>query len=212
MTPESQGGALRGQFEFQQTSANQLTADLSNGSIEDGVNYKVIARSGFLYSTSLFDQFDLFWSHTGSGNSLLGAKFQFLGASRTGNGAGHKMAFSAAFGANDYETQGSTSVEFTLGGKEYQLLYGYRFGEMVLAYSNLSYSTYNFAGTVKSSDSTINGLKPEYATTIMALYGGLEIDLGAFFGKLECGYQQLQTTDTKDETHFIYGYSVGVSW
>jgi hypothetical protein len=212
MTPESQGGALRGQFEFQQTTANQLTADLSNGSIEEGVTTAVIPRAGFLYSTSLLDQFDFFWTHTGGGNSLFGGKYQFLGASRTGNGTGHKMAISAAIGANQHKIEGPTTVEFELGGREFQFLYGYRFSEMILAYTNLSYASYNFAGEVTSSDSTINGLEPKYETRIVGLYGGLEMIFGMFFGKLECGYQQLQTTDTKDESHFIYGYSVGVNW
>ena len=195
-----------------QTSANQLTEDLSNGSVNNGVDHQLISRSGFLFSTSVFDQFDLFWTHTGGGNSLLGAKFQFLGASRTAKGTGHKMAFSAAFGGNDYETEGSTTVDFTLKGTEFQLLYGYRFSEMLLAYSTFSYATYNFAGEVTSSDSTINGLEPQYETKVRGLYGGVEGSFGSFFGKLECGYQQLLTSNTKDITHFIYGYSIGVSW
>lgn len=212
MTPEGQGGALRGQFEFQQTSANQLTADLSDSTITNGVSSEVVARSGFLYSTSLLDQFDFFWTHTGGGNSLFGGKYQFLGATRTGNGTGHKMAISAAVGGNKHEIEGSPTVAFELGGSEFQLLYGYRFSEMILAYSNLSYSRYNFLGEVTSSDLSINGLEPEYETKIIGLYGGLELDFGMFFGKAECGYQQLQTTDTKDESHFIFGYSFGVSW
>jgi hypothetical protein len=212
MTPESQGGALRGQFEFQQSTANQMTANLENSSVDDGVNNASVVRSGFLYSTSLFDQFDVFWAHTGGGNSLLGGKYQFLGASRTGNGTGHKMAVALGFGANDYETEGNPSVEFELGGKEFQFLYGFRFGEMVLAYANLSYATYKFDGIVSSSDSRIDGLKPSYQTKAIGLLGGLEFDLGIFFAKLECGYQQLQTTDTKDFTNLLYGYSVGASW
>ena len=212
MTPESQGGAFRGQFEFQQNTANQLTADLTAGSVDDGVLSAQVARSGFLYSTSIYDQFDLFWTHTGGGNSLLGGKYQFLGASRTSNGTGHKMAFSAAFGANDYETDGSTSVEFELGGNELQLLYGYRFGEIVLAYSNLSYARYRFNSEVSSTDSSINGLEPRYDTRIVALYGGLEFDFGLLFAKLECGYQQLQTTDTDTKTDFLYGYAIGANW
>lgn len=212
MTPESQGGVFRGQFEFQQTSASQLTADLSNGSVDNGVNVEAVTRSGFLFSTSLLDQFDFFWNHTGGANSMLGGKFQFMGASRTGNGTGHKMALSAALGANEHEIEGSTAVEFELSGTEYQLLYGYRFSEMILAYSIFSYASYDFAGEVTSSDSTINGLTPEYQTTSRSLHGGLEFDFGAFLAKLECGYQQLLTTDTKDEAHFIFGYSLGLSW
>lgn len=212
MTPESQGGIFNGQFEFMQTSANQLTADLSNGSISNGVSHQVISRSGFLFSSSLLEQLDLFWTHTGGGNSLIGGKFQFLGTSRSGKGTGHKMAFSAAFGGNDYETDGSPTVEFELTGNEVQLLYGYRFSEMLLAYSTFSYATYNFEGEVTSSDPVIDGLEPKYETKVRGLYGGIEGNFGAIFAKLECGYQQLMTSDTKDIAHFIYGYSIGVNW
>ena len=212
MTPESQGGMFNSQFEFQQTPGNQLTADLTDGTVDKGVTSQLISRSGFLFSTSLLDQIDLFWSHTGTSDSLLGAKFQFLGTSRTGKGTGHKMAISAAFGGNDYEVEGEAKVSFNLKGSEFQLLYGYRLSEMLLMYSNFSYANYNFSGEVTSSDPIINGLKPTYDTKIYALYTGMELGLGPFFGKLECGYQQLQTTYTKDVSHFIYGYSVGVSW
>jgi hypothetical protein len=212
MTPESQGGMFNSQAEFQQTSANELRSDMRNASVKDGVINQVIPRTGFAFSTSLLDQMDLFWSHTGGGNSLLGVKFQFLGGSRTSKAMGHKMAFSAAFGGNDYQTAGDNAVEFELKGQEYQFLYGYRFGEMVLLYTNASYARYNFLGTINSSDATINGLEPQYETKVMSLLSGLELGLGSFFGKAECGYQQLSTSYTKLASHFIYGYAMGVSW
>jgi len=212
MTPESQGGAFQSQFEFQQTAANQLTADVSQASVTDGVNYQVIRRSGFSLATSLLDQIDLFWAHTGTANSLLGAKFQFLGASRTAKGTGHKMAVSAAFGGNQHETDGTDKVEFELSGQEFQLLYGYRFSELLMTYANLSYARYSFLGSVSSSDPQINGLKPEYESKLLSLYGGFEMSISSFFAKLESGYQRIKTTYTKDEAHFVLGYSLGVSW
>ncbi len=208
-TPETQGGFLNNQFEFQQTPGNQLTADLSQGSVEDGVLTQQISRSGFAYATSLFDSFDFFWTHTGASLSLFGAKFQFLGGSKSSKATGNKMALSVATGGNSHEIEGSTQVKFELQGTEAQLLYGYRFSELVMLYSNLSYSSYNFNGEVISTDITINGLKPSYDTKIYAFYQGLEFDLWSFFGKVECGYQQIQTSNTKDEAHFIYGYSMG---
>lgn len=212
MTPESQGGMFNSQFEIQQTTGHQLTADLSQSTVNDGVTNALISRTGYLFSTSIFDQIDLFWNHTGAANSMIGAKFQFMGSSRTGKGAGHKMALSAAIGGNEHQIEGSTQVRYELKGNEFQFLYGYRFNEIVLLYSNLSYSTYSFSGKVTSSDSTIDGLRPKYESTVYAGYAGMQLDLGPLFGKLECGYQQLKTTDTKDVTNFTYGYSVGVSW
>ncbi len=212
MTPESQGGAFNSQIEFQQTSGNQLTADLSNASVKDGVTDTLISRSGFFFATSFFDSFDLYWSHTGSSVSLFGAKFQFLGGSKTSKSNGHKMAFTAAVGGNKHQIDGNPSVSFEMQATEYQLLYGYRFSELILLYSNLSYARYLFNGSISSSDPTINGLKPSYDTKSYAFYEGLEFDLWSFFLKVEVGYQQLQTSYTKDLSQFIYGYSVGMTW
>lgn len=211
ITPETQGGAFRGQVEFQQTKANQLTVNTSNGTVDEGVNYSSISRSGFLLSNSLFEQFDLFWSHIGSANSMVGGKFQFIGAPRTAAGAGHKMSLAVAFGGNEHETDDET-VEFNLQGKEYLLLYGYRLNANVFPYASFSYATYNFSGEVHSSDPALNGLEPEMETTVKSLSGGVELSMDAFFAKFETTYQQLATSDTKDKSVFLFGYSFGISW
>ena len=212
MTPESQGGTFNSQFEIQQTDINLLTADVSQASVEDGVTYQVVPRLAFAYSSSLLEQIDLFWNHPSEGNSLFGAKYQFLGAARTAKGAGHKMAITAAVGGNDYETDGVDSVEFELKGQEFQFLYGYRLNEYFLGYSNLSYARYNFLGEISSNDPEIDGLKPNYETKIVSLYGGAEFSFSSFFAKVECGYQRLKTTFSANKSHFIYGYALGISW
>lgn len=211
ITPETQGGALRGQFEFQQTKSNELTINTSNGNVDEGVFYSDVKRAGFLLSSSFFDQFDLFWSHAGGANSMLGGKFQFLGASRSAKGAGHKMSLAAAFGGNEHETD-DKSVEFELSGKELLILYGYRFNEHILPYTSFSYATYDFSGKIHSSDPVLNGLEPSLTTTALSLSGGLELAFDVVFAKLEGTYQQLSTKQTKDRSHFSIGYSLGVSW
>lgn len=211
LTPETQGGALRGQVEIQQTAGQQLTIDTSSGTADEGVTYELLRRSGFLFSNSFFDSFDLYWSHTGGANSMLGGKFQFIGAPRTANSAGHKMSLAAAVGGNEHETDDET-VKFELQGREFLLLYGYRINANVFPYASLSYATYNFTGEVFSSDPVLNGLKPEKETTITSLSGGVELSLNAFFVKLEGTYQQLATAETKDKSELVFGYSLGFSW
>ena len=211
ITPESQGQALRGQFEFQQTNANQLTVDTSQGTVDQGVKYNDISRTGFLLSNSIFDQLDVYWSHIGSANSMVGLKFQFLGDSRVAKTVGHKMSIAGALGENEHETE-DTSVEFNLGGKEFLLLYGYRFSDMFMTYSSFSMATYKFDGDIRSSDPGLNGADPQFDTKIQSLSAGLELSWAALFGKLEATYQQLKTTDTKDKSRIIFGYSIGFSW
>lgn len=211
ITPETQGGALKGAFEFQQTGATQLTIDTSNGSVKDGVLYADMTRTGFQFSESLFDNFDFMWAHTGSANSMLGGKLQIIGDSRAAKGSGHRLSLAALFGNNEHETD-DKSVKFELGGKEFLIVYGYRLTENVLPYASLSLASYDFTGTVHSSDPQLNGAEPKLTTKARSLSGGIEFSMNAFFAKLEATYQKLATSDTKDQDRFMFGYSVGYSW
>jgi hypothetical protein len=212
ITPETQGGIFRGQLELQQTDGALLTVRTDNAPSNNGVEYSDIKRTGFLFADSLFERFDLVWSHTGSANSMLGGKFQILGGARTANATGHKVAVAALLGGNDHDTDGPNKVEFNLQGREYLAIYGYRFTENVLIYTSLSTSTYDFEGVIKSSDSSINGFEPHAKTNLLALSGGAEFSVDSFFGKLEATYQQISTTKTSQKDRFCLGYSVGFQW
>ncbi len=210
LTPESQGEAFRGQAEFQKTTANQLSIDTREGNIDEGVLYEDISRSGFLFSNSLFDQLDLFWSHVSSGNSMLGGKFQFMGGSRHSNSTGHKMAIAAAFGRNEHETEDGV-VEFNLGGQEFLFLYGYRFMESVMTYGSISQAAYQFDGRI-NSDSSLDGLEPKISSRVTSISAGVEGSVKPVFAKLEFTYQTINSDKTKAYSHFITGLSLGVSW
>ncbi len=211
ITPESQGQAFRGQIELQQTNANQLTIDVSQNTIDQGVLYGDLNRLGFLFSHSFFEQFDAVWTHTGSGNSLIGGKFQLFGASRTANGTGHKLSIAALVGGNEHETE-DKAVEFKLGGQEFLVVYGYRFSEMLLSYLSFSRATYDFEGRISSPDPALNGAEPKLKTAVNSVGTGLQLDFNSIFAKGELTAQQLQTTDTKEKIRFAIGYSMGFGW
>ncbi len=211
ITPEVQGGAFHGQVELQQTSANQLTLDTSNGTVDEGVIYQDVNRSGFLFSSSLFSKLDVVWSHAGGGNSMLGAKFQIVGDPRIAKSSGHKASLGALLGGNEHETDDKT-VEFDLTGREYLLTYGYRFTENVMPYTSVSLATYNFMGKVRSSSTALNGLEPNLITSSRAFSGGVELSYEAWFFKIEGTYQQLKTEDTKDRERFAIGYALGFTF
>jgi len=210
LTPESQGEAFRGQIEVQKTTGNELSIDTTNNSVDEGVLYSQVSRTGFLLSNSIFDKFDIFWSHTAGSNSMLGGKFQFMGGSRVSKSLGHKMSLAAAIGSNEHETDDGV-VEFTLGGQEYLLLYGYRFVEEILVYSSLSQANYHFDGVINSSG-PIDGLRPKIDTRIISLSGGVEASVNPVFAKLEFTYQSLNSDKTKVRSNYITGLSVGLSW
>lgn len=211
ITPETNGGVFKGQVEIQQASATQLTINTTQGSVEDGVLYETLTRTGFMYSNSFFENFDLFWIHIASGNSMLGAKFQILGGSQASKSAGHKIALAAAFGANEHETE-DAAVEFKLGGRELMILYGFRINEMLLPYASLAQLHYSFMGEIVGGPASLRGLKPELETSVLAFTGGVEIDVGPVIGKIEGTYQQLTTTDTKKKEQLVFGWALGYSW
>ncbi len=210
LTPESQGEAFRGQIEVQKTTGNELSIDTRNNTIDDGVLYSEVSRTGFLLSNSLFDKLDLYWSHTAGANSMLGGKFQFMGGSRVSKATGHKLAIAAAIGSNEHETDDGV-VEFTLGGQEYLILYGFRFVEEFMLYSSLSQGNYQFDGEINTSGA-LDGLQPKIDSRVMSLSGGMEASVNPVFAKLEFTYQSISSDKTKAYTHFITGLSIGFSW
>lgn len=210
ITPESQGQAFRGQAEVQSTTGIDMTIDTKSASVDKGVMYSEISRTGYQASFSFFESIDFVWAHLGGGNSMAGAKFQFVGSSRTSPGDGHKAAAVVLFGGNEHEPD-DESIEFELGGQEVNLVYGYRFSPMLLPYVNFNYSRYDFSGTIKKP-SILSGLQPKLRTNMRGLSTGIELTYMAFLAKAECTYQQLETTDTKNKSVFSTGFSIGFNW
>ena len=210
VTPETQGGAFNGQFELVQASANQLIINTNEGTVDNGVVYTDVVRSGFLFANSIFEKLDLIWSHTGGANSLVGAKFQPLGGSKLAKAAGHKLSLGFMMGGNKHET-GDETIEFELSGSEYFVVYGFRINENVLPYAGLFRSNYNFEGIIHTNN-VLNGLEPNFSSSINTLTGGIELSYEAFVMKFETGYQQISTTDTKERTRYLFGYSLGFNW
>ncbi|MES2528636.1 MAG: hypothetical protein V4598_16250 [Bdellovibrionota bacterium] len=210
LTPESQGEAFRGQIEVQKTTGNELSIDTTNNTIDDGVLYSEVSRTGFLLSNSLFNQLDLYWSHVAGANSMLGGKFQFMGGSRVSKATGHKLAIAAAIGSNEHETDDGV-VEFTLGGQEYLILYGYRFIPEFLLYSSVAQANYQFDGIIHSSGA-LDGLRPKISSRVMSMSAGMEASVDPVFAKLEFTYQSISSDKTSAYTHFITGLSIGYAW
>jgi hypothetical protein len=196
--------------EIQQTSAEQLKIDASQNTVTNGVTYSNISRTGFQASNSFFDSFDLYWTHVGGGNSMIGGKFQPIGGPRIANAAGHKLAFAASIGANEHEPE-DKSILFKLSGREFLAIYGFRFSENFLPYFSVSQAQYDFNGTIKK-DPVLAGMKPHYRTTIWSFSPGMELSYGPVVAKVEGTYQRLKTTDTKIKDNIVFGWSLGYAW
>lgn len=209
ITPESQGSTFAGQFEIQQTSANTLKFDGTTGDL-NGVKYESNKKTGFMASTGVIEQVDFIWNTVSEGNSMFGGKFQFLGGGRSSNSTGNKLAFAALIGSNEYKDEENGDIDFELTGKEAMLIYGFRFSPVVLLYSGLSYSQYNFKGRLYSG--SLAGEEPDYETKVYALNNGLELAYEIAFIKFELSYQFVDTTQTDKMNRLAFGFSAGLSW
>jgi len=210
MTPETQGGFLGGQIEIQKSTSSVLKIDDSENDPVNGVLYEDLDRMGVLISTSLFDSFDILVTHSGSGPTLYGGKFQIIGDPRSTNSEGHKMAAAFVIGGNEYEDKEDGIMDFELNGNELLLLYGYRLNNMFMPYTSFSQANYDFEGTVYQGNLT--GDQPKFKSSIMSLNLGGEFSYEMFFIKVESTYQRIITSKTKDTDRLVYGLSVGLSW
>ena len=210
MSPETQGLLFNGQLELSQPSTNQLIINTSRGSVEEGVLYYEYVPSGFHLTTGFTERIDFVWSHVGTGNSLVGGKFQLLGEPKLAKAAGHKAAIVFLTGANSYET-GDSTIEFDLSGREFMFLYGFRLNEFLFPYVNLSYANYKFEGVLNTRDS-LNGLRPNISSRLITFIGGAELNYDKIILRFEGGAQKISSDKTKDFLKYFFGYSLGYSW
>lgn len=211
ITPETQGGFIRGQLELQKTMGKNAKIDTSNNTVDEGVVYEDIDLTGYAMAFSFAEAFDLMWNHVGNSVSLVGGKYQFLGGSRASKATDHKLAAVFLFGANKHTTD-DESAKFRLAGQEIAVIYGYRFAPFVMPYVSLDRSTYSFDGTLYSSNANLNGASPSFKTTILSLNMGSEFNLDSFYLKLEYTYQMITTSDTKKINASTFGAAFGVTW
>lgn len=206
LSPEVQGGGFKSSIEMHQTTAHHVKLVGDDEGI-NGVQYDELTRTGYQFSTGLFDQFDLVWSHVGSANSLIGGKFQALGGDRSGSGT--KLSFAYLVGGNKHETD-NKDVKFTLNAQEFWALYGLRLNPFFMPYASLGYGKYNYKAQIKKG--YYQGERPRIKTDLYFLMVGGELNFEGFIFKLETGTQLLESSKTKDKWAYRTGFSVGYGW
>jgi hypothetical protein len=211
ITPETQGGFFRGQFEVQYTQGQEFIPKLNTGNLKAGADKRRIPRTGLLLSNSFADSFDLIWSHMGGSTSMIGGKVQFLGGSRSSNTTGNKLGLAFLLGGNEHQTPYKTEVR-TLNSQEILVLYGYRLDAIFMPYASLSMATYKYQSELSFPSPELFGKTFKSTTAIKGLNIGTEADWQVFFVKLELSYQQMTTSNTSKETVFSYGFSGGLNW
>jgi len=206
LSPETQGGGFKTSIELHKTTAHEAKLAGGDNGIE-GVSYQDISRSGYQFSSGVFDQFDLVWSHIASGNSLIGGKYQAIGGDRGGNGT--KLSFAYLVGGNTHESD-KKDIEFTLNAQEFWGLYGLRINQFFMPYASLGYGKYNYRAKVKKG--FFSGERPRIRSDIYFLMAGGEFNIQGFIFKIETGLQVLETSKTNDKWAYSTGFSLGYGW
>lgn len=213
LSPESAGGSLRPQVEIQQNGSKLVTVDVTGGRNDNRLQYTDKTRTGFFFGMSLVEQLDFIWYQTASSVGFIGGRFQLYGGSKASKAVGHKLAITAAFGGNEHELDSSDpKVKFTMGGQDYSIIHGYRFTENIMIFESISRTRITYDGSLKSGDPTFNGLQVGYRNILYGLFGGLEFNYNAFTAKLECGYQIIESTHTRNKEGILFGYALGYSF
>lgn len=207
LSPEVQGGALKTSIELHKTSAHEAKLRGTDQGIV-GVSYQEISRSAYQFSTGLFDQLDLVWTHVGSGNSLIGAKFQLVGSGR-GSGAGSKFSLAYLVGGNEHESE-DKSLTMKLNAQEVWAIWGLRFNEFIMPYASFGYGSYQYKGQIKRG--AFAGEAPRIGSDLYTLMLGMEAQFQGFIFKLESGGQLIESSKTKDKWAYMTGFSLGFAW
>ena len=207
LSPEAQGGGLKSSIEMTKTTAH-LGKLKGNVDGIKGVSYEDISRIAYQFNTGLFDQFDLVWSHIGSGNSLIGGKFQFMGGAK-GAGDGHKFSMAYLVGGNRHESD-KKDIEFKLNAQEYWAIYGYRMNPFFMPYLSVGLGQYKYNAHIKKG--YYNGERPKIKSDVYMTSIGAELNYQSIFFRLESGFQLIESSKTNDLWAFRTGFGMGFSW
>ena len=143
-----------------------------------------------------------------------GLKYQFLGSA---TGAGHKASIMAAIGSgeedrsglvvNDGSSERSYNANLEIDAYEFELIYGYRFTDYWLIYTNANFSSYNTKTSLSSPDFDDVMIKGKVVTKSLLLGGELSAkgESGIIF---EVGVSETRWENDYDDVGGHYGISL----
>ena len=204
--PETLGGVMNAEFELSQQSQLNGTVDLGE-SEPYPVDFTDRSSNGYQAALSVAESVDLTWKHTSDGPSMMGVKWQFMGASLRAPGAGQSMSITAAFGGNSHEIEGSPTVEFDLAATDIALLHSIWFTPFLQVYESVSYSSYSFEGKVSGGPSPGNFADEG---KLLALAAGLGFVMRPIDIKLEMAYTKADWSGSGSENYLSWGFALGL--
>jgi len=204
VSPESVGGSMNAEFGLGQQAQINGKIDLSGGTSPYPLVFSETRGTSFFSALSLFETFDVTWSHVSSGPSLIGGRWQFMGNSLRQAGSGNSLALTAAFGGNSHEIEGNPTYEFNISAMDLALVHGYWITSWWQVFDSFSYSTYSIQGELRggiSGDVSDKVKQKTIAVGTAVVFAPLKV-------KVEMAYSQLDWSTAKDATYSSMGMSL----
>lgn len=225
LTPEAKGKLLKGDLgmSVQQTHKVVLTEVIDSLIF----NYQTINKDksienggdvSFLLNLGLLEQVD-FYLHGGK----LGLKYQFYGSNQLERNNDYKAAVALAYGSEDsgshsYVTSNNSSTrsystDMNVVSTEIAFLFGRRTTKNHLYYTTLFYDSYNYEGTLTSTQ--FNPILAKGKSTNLGWLVGYELSnesVPNVFMKLESGVVQGRVESYAKKTSGVFGLNINMGW
>ncbi|MCO4753356.1 MAG: hypothetical protein KC478_02685 [Bacteriovoracaceae bacterium] len=207
ISPEAIGHGA--EIEYKQMGFSEGLLDFSGSKTDNALTMGSVANRELYLALGVAQKADIFIRIPEQSTSLLGVKVQVLGEPSKGRSEGHKLAFSVAMGAERDSFEGTYDVKLKSNAQDFSLIHGYRLNSMILLYDSITYSKYNFEGTIENAGPSFSSNEFDYtAEKILGLQGGVEVGGSSFKLKLEMAFQKISWTHTESKTYTSFGYSL----
>lgn len=207
ISPEAIGYGV--DLEYQQAGFSEGKLDFSDDKTDNALIMGSVSNRALYMGLGLSPTVDVFIKVPQESSSLLGLKVQLIGNPSKARSSGHLLAFTIAMGAERDSFEGQFKIKLKSDVEDYSVIYGYRLNELVLFYSSLSLSNYDFSGTIEDSSGTLDSDSLSYrSNNTLGFQLGTELGGPKFAIKGEFGVQEISWTNTDKKLFYFSGIAL----
>ena len=207
VSPETIGKGI--EIEYRQVGVSEGQLDFTSGDTDNPLLMTTVSNRSMNMGFGPIENADFFISIHQESCSLLGLKMMLVGDDATKRGSGHKLAVTLAMGAERDTYAGEYEIKLKPDVKDYALIYGHRLNSVVLFYTGISLSNYDFSGTILGASEVLKSHIVDYsAQNILGWNGGVELGSSSFKFKVELAAQKIAWTNTEEKQFYSGGLSL----
>lgn len=232
ISPEAGGELMSGEINMYLASGTTAEVDLKNGMTNNPLvlsneSKAILTDSiGLSADIGIYKDLDILAVSNGSDTpSLIGLKYQIIGANRTTAQKGNHSLSITFMGGSSTETDDDgedlelvptdddTTTELDLEATDLSLIYGYRYSNTALIYGGVSYTKSKFSGKLESENAMLDGKTIKYNALIHGAHIGVMnyLSKNASF-KFEANMQEVKWTKTESKTFGFLTAGFGIHW